>query len=353
MIQKISEEIESVIRGVRGTTNVFAERTSGGYYLDFKLKREELARYGISVEDAQMIISSAICGEVVSNTIEGRSRFGISVRYAREFREDISALEHVMIPSPTGADVPMAQIADIKLVEGPAMIRNENGMLAGFVYIDIKDRDVGSYVKEAKEIVEKTIRPPTGYSLIWSGQYENMIRVKERLKIVVPITLLLITLLLFLNTQSWIKTGIVMLAVPFSLIGAFWLLWILGYNLSIAVWVGMIALMGLDAETGVFMLMYLDHAYDDQVKENRMNNLNHLREAVIHGAVKRIRPKMMTVMAAFMGLIPIMFSMGTGSDVMKRIAAPMVGGLVSSFALELVVYPALFYLWKSKKHSFS
>lgn len=346
VIQNISEEIEGIIRGVPGTTNVFAERTTGGYYLDFKLKREELARYGISVEDAQMIISSAIGGEVVSNTVEGRSRFGISVRYAREYREDISALEHVMVPAPNGVEVPMAQIAEIKLVEGPAMIRNENGLLAGFVYVDVKDRDIGSYVAEAKKLIETKVKPPTGYSLVWSGQYENMIRVKERLKVVVPITLLLIMLLLYLNTKSWIKTGIVMLAVPFSLIGAFWLLWVLGYNLSIAVWVGMIALMGLDAETGVFMLMYLDHAFEDQVKANRMNNISDLKEAVIHGAVKRIRPKMMTVMAAFMGLIPIMFSMGTGSDVMKRIAAPMVGGLISSFALELLVYPALFYIWK-------
>jgi Cu(I)/Ag(I) efflux system membrane protein CusA/SilA len=348
VIQDISEEIEGIVRNVPGTTNVFAERTTGGYYLDFRLKREELARYGISVEDAQMIISSAIGGEIVSNTIEGRSRFGISVRYAREYREDISALEHVMVPAPNGVEVPMAQIAEIKLVEGPAMIRNENGLLAGFVYVDVKDRDIGGYVEEAKRLVEAKVKPPTGYSLIWSGQYENMIRVKERLNIVVPITLLLIMLLLYLNTKSWVKTGIVMLAVPFSLVGAFWLLWALGYNLSIAVWVGMIALMGLDAETGVFMLMYLDLAFDDQVKSNRMNTLADLKEAVIHGAVKRIRPKMMTVMAAFMGLIPIMFSMGTGSDVMKRIAAPMVGGLISSFALELLVYPAIFYLWKKR-----
>ncbi len=348
VIQDISEDIEGIVRNVPGTTNVFAERTTGGYYLDFRLKREELARYGISVEDAQMIISSAIGGETVSNTIEGRSRFGISVRYAREYREDITALEHVMVPAPNGVEVPMAQIAEIKLVEGPAMIRNENGLLAGFVYVDVKDRDIGGYVEEAKRLVEAKVKPPTGYSLIWSGQYENMIRVKERLRIVVPIALLLIMLLLYLNTKSWIKTGIVMLAVPFSLIGAFWLLWALGYNLSIAVWVGMIALMGLDAETGVFMLMYLDHAFEDQIKSNRMRTLADLKEAVIHGAVKRIRPKMMTVMAAFMGLTPIMFSMGTGSDVMKRIAAPMVGGLISSFALELLVYPAVFYLWKKQ-----
>ncbi len=347
VIQSISEEIESKVRAIEGTTNVFAERTSGGYYIDFQLKRDELARYGITVETAQSVISQAIGGEVVSKTIEGRKRFGISVRYSREFREDIKSLEHVLVPTPNGGQIPMAQIADLKLVEGPAMIRNENGILAGFVYIDIQDRDVGSYVEEAKKLISEEVNLPKGYNLVWSGQYENMIRVKERLKIVIPITLFLIALLLFMNTRSWIKTGIIMLAVPFSLIGALWILFALGYHLSIAVWVGMIALMGLDAETGVFMLMYLDHSYEDAKKENKLNNKEDLIQAIIYGAVKRIRPKMMTVMAAFMGLIPIMFSMGTGSDVMKRIAAPMVGGLISSFALELLVYPAIFYIWKT------
>jgi len=347
-IQKISVEIEGIVRGIKGTRNVYAERSAGGYYLDFVFNRDELARYGISISDAQMIISSAVGGENISNTVEGRERYPINVRYAREFREDINALKRVLVSTPNGTQIPMAQIADIQMVEGPAMIRNENGLLAGFVYVDIADRDVGSYVDEAKKVVGEKLQVPTGFSLIWSGQYENMIRVKERLKIVIPFTLFIIALLLYMNTRSMIKTGIVMLAVPFSLIGAVWLLFILGYNVSIAVWVGMIALMGLDAETGVFMLLYLDLSYEEQVRAGRMKTKEDLYEAIIHGAVKRIRPKMMTVMAAFMGLLPIMWSAGTGSDVMRRIAAPMVGGLLTSFALELVVYPVIYYIWKWK-----
>ena len=348
VIQKISEQIEATVRGIEGTRNVFAERTADGYYLDFTLKREELARYGISIQEAQMILASAVGGENISTTIEGRERYPINVRYSREFRDDINALRRVLVPAPGGAQIPMAQLADIKMVQGPAMIRNENGLLAGYVYVDIANRDVGSYVKEAKELVARHVKLPAGYSLLWSGQYENMIRVRERLKIVVPLTLFVIALLLYMNTKSLVKTGIVLLAVPFSVIGSVWLLYLLDYNISIAVWVGMIALMGLDAETGVFMLLYLDLAYEDRVRAGTMRTKSDLHEAVIHGAVKRIRPKMMTVMAAFMGLLPIMFTTGAGSDVMRRIAAPMIGGLVTSFALELVVYPVLFYLWKWK-----
>jgi len=345
-IQKISENIEREIQSVSGTSNVFAERTGGGFYVDIILKRKELARYGISVSAAQEIINSAIGGENVAFTIEGRERYPINVRYMRDYREDMDALKRVLVPMPSGTPIPLVQIADILLKEGPAMIRNENGLLAGFVYVDVRNRDIGSYVTDAKKWIQERIHMPSGYTLVWSGQYENMIRVKERLRVVIPLTILLISLLLYLNTKSWIKTAIVMLAVPFSLIGATWFLWMLGYNMSIAVWVGMIALMGLDAETGVFMLMYLDHAYEDQVREGRMRSSKDLHEAIIHGAVKRIRPKLMTVMAAFMGLVPIMLSVDTGSDVMKRIAAPMVGGLISSFALELLVYPALFFIWK-------
>jgi Cu(I)/Ag(I) efflux system membrane protein CusA/SilA len=348
VIQKIGEEIEGLIRGVLGTRNVYAERSAGGYYIDFVLNRDELARYGISIADAQMVINSAIGGENVSNTIEGRERYPINIRYSREFREDINSLKRVLVPTPNGAQIPMAQLADIRLVDGPSMIRNENGLLAGFVYVDMAGRDIGGYVDEAKALVQSKLKIPSGYSLIWSGQYENMLRVKERLKIVIPLTLFIIALLLFMNTGSMIKTGIVMLAVPFSLVGAVWLLFFLGYNISIAVWVGMIALMGLDAETGVFMLLYLDLAYEEQVRAGRMKTGADLHEAIIHGAVKRIRPKMMTVMAAFMGLLPIMWSQGAGSDVMRRIAAPMVGGLITSFALELLVYPAIYHLWKAK-----
>lgn len=348
VIQKIGENIESVVKGIPGTRNVYAERAAGGYYLDFEFNRDELARYGISINEAQMIISSAVGGENISWTIEGRERYPINVRYAREFRDDINTLKRVLVSTPNGAHIPLAQIADIKTVEGPSMIRNENGLLAGFVYVDMSDRDIGGYVDEAKKIVEEKIKVPTGYTLIWSGQYENMIRVKDRLRVVIPLTLFIIALLLYMNTKSVVKTGIVMLAVPFSLVGAVWLLYILGYNISIAVWVGMIALMGLDAETGVFMLLYLDLAFEDRLRHGQMKTKNDLEEAILYGAVKRIRPKMMTVMAAFMGLLPIMWSMGTGSDVMRRIAAPMVGGLVTSFALELIVYPVIYHIWKWK-----
>ena len=255
-------------------------------------------------------------------------------------------LSRALIATPSGAQIAIGQVANIVLRTGPSMIRNENGMLAGYVYVDTQGRDIGGYVEEAKKKVADQLKLPEGYSLIWSGQYENMLRVRERLKIVIPLTLFIIALLLYFNTQSWVKTAIILLAVPFSLVGAFWLLWILKYNVSIAVWVGMIALMGLDAETGVLMLLFLDMAYHDALRQGRMKSIGELREAIVHGAVRRVRPKMMTVMAALLGLLPIMFSHGAGADVMKRIAAPMVGGLITSFALELVVYPAVYYLWK-------
>jgi len=272
----------------------------------------------------------------------------VNVRYGREFRDNVDALRRVLVPTPSGAQIPMAQIADIQLLEGPSMIRDENGQLAGYVFVDMAGRDVGGYVREAKQRVQEQLDLPTGYTLVWSGQYENLARVRERLKVVIPLTLALIALLLYLNTKSGVKTAIVLLAVPFSLVGAVWLLYGLGYNMSIAVWVGMIALMGLDAETGVFMLLFLDLAYDERVRAGRMRTEHDLEEAIVHGAVKRVRPKMMTVVAAFMGLLPIMWSVGAGADVMKRIAAPMVGGLFTSFALELLVYPVLYAIWKGR-----
>jgi Cu(I)/Ag(I) efflux system membrane protein CusA/SilA len=348
VIQRIGEELEGVFRDVPGTRNVLAERTAGGYYVDFDLRRDALARYGLSVEDAQTIITTAIGGETVTTTVEGRERYPVNVRYARDFRDDIPRLERVLVPTPSGMHVPMAQLADIHRREGPAMIRNENGQLAGYVYVDMAGRDVGRYVAEAKDRVRERVQLPAGYTLLWSGQYENLARVRERLKVVLPLTVFLIALLLYVNTKSGVKTGIVLLAVPFSLVGAVWLLWLLGYNTSIAVWVGMIALMGLDAETGVFMLLFLDLAYAERVRQGRMRTEADLEEAIVHGAVRRVRPKMMTVAAAFMGLLPIMWSIGSGSDVMKRIAAPMVGGLVTSFLLELLVYPAVYAIWKSR-----
>jgi len=346
VIQHIGEELENIFREIPGTRSVLAERTAGGYYVDFVLNRDELARYGLSVEDAQAIVTSAIGGDNVTTTVEGRERYPVNVRYGREFRENVNGLRRVLVPTPSGAQVPMAQLADIRLLEGPSMIRDENGQLAGYVYVDMAGRDVGGYVEEAKRRVQEKLELPAGYTLLWSGQYENLARVRERLKVVVPVTLFVIALLLYMNTKSAVKTAIVLLAVPFSLIGAVWLLWALGYNMSIAVWVGMIALMGLDAETGVFMLLFLDLAYDERVRAGRMRTWSDLEEAIVHGAVKRVRPKMMTVTAAFMGLLPIMWSLGAGSDVMKRIAAPMVGGLLTSFLLELLVYPAIYAVWK-------
>jgi Cu(I)/Ag(I) efflux system membrane protein CusA/SilA len=346
VIEELGAQVEAALRDVPGTRSIYAERTAGGYFVDIELRRGELARYGLTIGEAQMIIQTAIGGETITRTIEGRERYTVNVRYAREERDDLEHLKRVLVTTSNGTQVPLAQISDIRLTTGPAMIRDENGMLAGYVYVDLAGRDVGGYVDEAKERVARAVSLPAGYSLQWSGQYENMLRVRERLKIVVPVTIFLIFVLLYMNTKSAVKAGIVMLAVPFSVIGAVWLLWILGYNVSIAVWVGMIALMGLDAETGVFMLLFLDLSYQDAVRKGRMRTREDLQEAIVHGAVKRIRPKMMTVMAAMIGLMPIMWSLGTGADMMKRVAAPMIGGLVTSFILELLVYPPIYEFWK-------
>ncbi|OHD68822.1 MAG: cation transporter [Spirochaetes bacterium RBG_16_49_21] len=348
-IQRIGSEIEVVLRKVKGTRSVFAERVGGGFYVDLIPKREGLARYGLSIDDFHEVVMSAIGGETVSTTIEGRERYSINVRYPRGLRTQVDDLERVYITTMDGVQVPMREVADVQLTYGPSMIRDENGRLAGYVYVDITDRDIGSYVEDAKLTVKKHVKMPTGYTLNWSGQYENMQRVAARLKIVLPITILLIFVLLFMNTKSAFKASVVMLAVPFSVVGAIWLMFGLGYHTSIAAWVGMIALMGLDAETGVFMLLFLDLSYDEAKKKGMLTTVADLKEAIVHGAVKRIRPKIMTVMTTFMGLMPIMWSMGTGADVMKRIAAPMVGGLFTSFIMELLVYPAIYLLWKKRE----
>jgi Cu(I)/Ag(I) efflux system membrane protein CusA/SilA len=349
-IERIGAEVESVVRGLPATRSAFAERVAGGYFIDFDLNREALARYGLSVEDANDAVMRAVGGEVVTTTIEGRERYTVNVRYPRELREDMTKLERVLVSTMSGAQIPLGQISTIRLTQGPSMIRNENGLLSGYVYVDFDTSkvDIGHFVDEAKEAVNTRVKLPTGYTLVWSGQYENMLRVRERLKTVIPITLVLIFLLMYANTRSVTKTLIIVMAVPFSIIGAVWFLYLLGYNLSIAVWVGMIALMGLDAETGIFMLLFLDLSYDDAKAKGLLRNKADLVEAIVHGAVKRIRPKAMTVAAAFVGLLPIMWATGAGSDVMKRIAAPMVGGLVTSFLLELLVYPAIYLLWKER-----
>jgi len=345
-IEAIGQRLEPILRQVEGTRSVYAERAAGGYFVDFELDRDQLARYGLSVAAAQDVVMSAVGGENVTTTIEGRARFPVNVRYPRELRENLDQLGQVLVMTPSGVPIPLSQVARIQAVTGPSMIRNENGLLAGYVYVDMVGSDVGGYVERAKAAVGHQLALPQGYSVEWSGQYENMLRVRERLKVVVPLTVFTIFLLLFMNTKSMAKAGIVMLAVPFSVVGAVWLMYLLGYNISIAAWVGMIALMGLDAETGVFMLLFLDLSYEEARAKGRLRSLSDLHEAIVHGAVKRVRPKMMTVAAAFMGLMPIMWSTGAGADVMKRVAAPMVGGLATSFLMELLVYPAVYLLWK-------
>jgi Cu(I)/Ag(I) efflux system membrane protein CusA/SilA len=346
-IESIGKAIERVLPAVAGTRSVFAERVGSGYFLDFDLKRDRLARYGLSVDDAEQVVMSAIGGQNVSTAYEGLERYPINVRYYRDSRSSLDRLSRVLVPVEEGRmQIPLAEIATLKLTTGPGMLRNENGMLSGYVYVDVAGRDIGSYVDAAKRAVAADIRVPVGYTLEWSGQYQAMARVRERLKVVLPLTLFLIFLLLYLNTKSTAKTMIILLAVPFSAVGAIWLLHILSYNMSIGVWVGLIALMGVDAETGVFMLLYLDLAFNERRQAGQMRTESDLREAIVHGAVKRIRPKFMTVATMFVGLAPIMWSHGAGADVMKRIAAPMVGGIFTSFILELVVYPAIYEVWK-------
>jgi Cu(I)/Ag(I) efflux system membrane protein CusA/SilA len=347
-IERIGEQLEKLLPPVRGTRSVFAERVAGGFFVDFELKRGELARHGLSVQAVQDVIMSAVGGENVTTTVEGRARFPVNVRYPRELRDSVERLAEILVMTPSGAQVPLGQVAELRLTSGPSMIRNENGLLAGYVYVDVAGRDVGSYVDEAKELVARSVTLPAGYSLEWSGQYENMARVRERLKLVIPVTVVLIFLLLYMNTGAVAKAALVMLAVPFSVVGAVWLMWALDYNVSIAAWVGMIALMGLDAETGVFMLLFLDLSWEDARRAGRLRDRAEMEEAIVHGAVKRVRPKMMTVAAAFMGLMPIMWSTGTGADMMRRVAAPMVGGLATSFLLELLVYPAIYLLWRER-----
>jgi Cu(I)/Ag(I) efflux system membrane protein CusA/SilA len=345
-IQEIGAETESLLNSVKGTRAVLAERTAGGYFLDLQWDREQLARYGVSIEDAQKVVENAIGGDNVSTVVLGPERYQVNVRYQRDFRSDLGALGRIPVPAGGQRQLPLSDLAKINIATGPAMIRNENGLLTGYVYVDVADRDPESYVREANQVLHDHLKLPPGYSYSWSGQYEAMQRVKERLKLVVPVTLFLICLLLYINTGSMPKTMIVLLAVPFSAVGAIWFLYAAGYNMSIAVWVGLIALLGIDAETGVFMLLYLDLAYEEAKREGRMGSLAQLREAIVHGAAKRLRPKFMTFATTCVGLFPIMWATGAGSDVMKRIAAPMVGGIFTSFVLELLVYPAIYEVWR-------
>lgn len=347
VIEDIGARIEALLPAVNGTRSVFAERTASGYFLDFEWDREQLAFFGLSMDEAQAAVQNAIGGEAVTTTVEGRERYSVNVRYQRDFRLDRDALARVLVSDATGQrQIPVGQLADIKVVKGPSMIRDEGGLLTGYVYVDTDGRNPEGYIKDASRLIMDKIELPPGYTVSWSGQHEAMRRVQQRLKLVLPLTLFLIFSLLYLNTRSVMKTCIVLLAVPFSAIGAVWFLYVLGYNMSVGVWVGLIALLGVDAGTGVFMLLYLDIAYEQAKKEGRLHCLGDLRKAIIEGAVKRLRPKFMTVATMFLGLLPIMWATGTGADVMKRIAAPMVGGILASFLLELLVYPAIYEIWK-------
>ena len=348
-IEKAAVAIEKSVATVRGTRSAFADRATGGLYLDVIIDREAAARHGLRVQDVNEVVASAIGGMNVSRTIEGRERYPISVRYARELRDDPQdLLGRILVPTPSGAQIPLAQVARVEFTAGPPMIRSEDGRLVGFVFVDVGERPIADYVDEARQVVDRQVELPPGVRIEWSGQFTYYERAKERLKVVVPVTLLLIVFLLYLNTRSLIETGIVLLAVPFSLIGAVWLLYLLDYNLSVAVWVGLIALAGIDAETGVVMLLYLTIAHKGWQDTGRLRTCGDLKEAIVEGAAQRIRPKLMTVLTDMIGLLPVLVSVGTGADLMKRIAAPLVGGIATSFLLELTVYPALFAIWKGR-----
>ena len=353
-LERIASEIEAVVRNVPGTSSVFAERVMGGNYIEFNIRRDEIARYGLTLGDVQEVLEVALGGMPLTTTVEGLERYAVTLRYDRDFRENLDALKEIVVPTPTGAQIPLGQLADLKVVRAPMGIKSENAVPNAWIYVDVKNMDIGTYVQMARRAVDEAVSSgkisvPNGYNIIWSGQYEYMLRAQQRLLLVIPATLLLIILIIYLNTQSAIKTAIVLLAVPFSLVGAFWAIYLLGYNLSVAVWVGIIALAGLDAETGVVMLLYLDLAYEDWKKRGLMRNVDDLRDAIYHGAVKRVRPKAMTAAVIIAGLTPILWSHGAGADVMKRIATPMVGGVITSTLMELLVYPAIFFIWRSRR----
>jgi Cu(I)/Ag(I) efflux system membrane protein CusA/SilA len=353
-MERLAKEIEAVVRKVPGTTSAFAERLTGGFYLDIEPDRIALARYGIGVGDLQEVISTALGGEMVTTTVEGRERFGVTVRYPRELRSDPQQIAHeVLVPTMEGAQIPLGQLAKVSLSKGAPAIRTENALLSAYIFVDIRDRDIGSYVADARKAVAAQVKFPPGYYATWSGQFEYMERAAAKMKIVIPITLLLIFLLLYLNFKRFTESLVVMLSVPFALVGGVWLLWLLDYNLSVAVAVGFIALAGVAAETGVVMLIYLEQAWQEvQARcnnEGRKPTAVDLHTAIMHGAVERVRPKMMTVVAIMAGLLPILWSTGTGSEVMRRIAAPMVGGMISSAILTLLVIPVIYALIKQRE----
>jgi Cu(I)/Ag(I) efflux system membrane protein CusA/SilA len=350
-IQKLGEQTKRLLEKDPATRSVFAERTGDGYYLDIDWDRAALARQGIRLDDAQMAVQNAIGGETVTEIVDGRARYPVTVRYRRDFRSDTDSLQQVLVSGEGGRQVPLGQLASVQARRGPAMIRDENGLLTGYVYIDVGDEDARGYQQRVASRLAATFEMPQGYAVSWSGQYEALARMHRRLRGILPATLLLIVLLIHLNTASWVKTGIIMLSVPFSAIGAVWAIYLLGYRMSTAVWTGVIALLGVDAQTGVFMLLYLDLAYTAARQSGGLRNIADLRQVVLDGAAKRIRPKFMTVATMTIGLVPILWSTGAGADLMKRIAAPMVGGLATSFLMELLVYPVLYMIWRRREIS--
>lgn len=352
-LERIASQIEAAVKGVPNTVSAFAERTMGGNYIEFHIDRDEIARYGLTIGAVQDVLEVALGGMPLTTTVEGLERYAVNLRYSRDFRENLEALREIIVPAPTGAQVPLGQLARIQVVHAPMGVKSEAAVPNAWIYVDVKGQDIGRYVQAAMRAVNQAvangqIQLPSGYNIFWSGQYEYMLRAQQRLMLVVPLTLLIVILIIYLNTRSAVKTAIVLLAVPFSLVGAFWILYLLNYNLSVAVWVGLIALAGLDAETGVVMLLYLELAYDQWRKQGQMRTCSELRDAIYHGAVKRVRPKAMTACVIIAGLTPILWSHGTGADVMKRIATPMVGGVVTSTIMELAVYPAVFFIWRSR-----
>ena len=353
-LERIAEQIEVVVRQVPGTSSVFAERVMGGNYIEFNMDREEIARYGLALGDVQEVLEVALGGKTLTTVVEGLERYTVNLRYDRDFRENLEALREIIVPTPNGTQIPLGQLAKITVVRAPMGIKSEGAVPNAWIYVDVKGVDVGTYVQKAQRavneaIAKKSIQLPSGYSIAWSGQYEYMLRAQQRLMIVVPITLFIIVLIIYLNTSSVVETLIIMLSVPFALVGSFWMLYLYGYNLSVAVWIGLIALAGVSAETGVVMLLYLDLAYKQWLSEGKMRNLGDLRDAIYHGAVKRVRPKAMTAAVIIAGLLPILWSHGAGADVMKRIATPMIGGIVTSTVMELAVFPAIYFLWRSRR----
>ena len=350
VLSDIGQKIEALMRTQEGTLSAFSERVVGGYYIDFEVDRKTASRYGLNVGQIQEIIQAAIGGINVTQTVEGRERYPVNLRYQRDFRNGLSSLKRILVPlqDGSGSHVPLAQLAELKIVQGPPMIKSENAMQTAWVYVDLRDIDVGTFVDRAQKVVAENITLPEGYTIVWSGQYEYLQAAEERFRIIIPLTIMFILLIIYLNTRSLVKTGIVLLAVPFSLIGAFWLLYLLGYHLSVAAWVGIIALAGLDAETGVVMLLYLDLSHRLWGEQGRLLTRGDLVQSIHHGAVRRIRPKIMTIATIIVGLLPIMWSQGAGADVMKRIAAPMIGGIVTSGVMELLIYPVIYYLWRGR-----